>query len=273
LRTCIKQERVVDMARKRIKVSRRMLLVWLVLSGSIILLTPQNITNKFQFAFARIFHWPLSVGKTISLSARPQNRQLNSNQKYENHIDNLKKQLQEVHAKIDQLSGLRERGVWRDVNFMLADVTSSSLVGTNGKLVINRGQIDGLTEGQYVLGDNSIIGTVFNVTARASQVRLISDPDSKMAVEVGRLNVAKLMQGKGNNTAKILSVTEKHRVKVGDIVYARKKAGFLNATMIVGKVSACKTDDNEPLLLDVTVKPVCNFEKLGNVAVIVLAEQ
>ncbi|MHC4735435.1 MAG: hypothetical protein ACYTDW_13395, partial [Planctomycetota bacterium] len=50
--------------------SRPMLFTWLMLTGLILLFAPQNLTNDLQFAFARIFRWPLTIGKNISLYAR-----------------------------------------------------------------------------------------------------------------------------------------------------------------------------------------------------------
>ena len=40
--------------------------------------------------------------------------------------------------------------------------------------------------------------------------------------------------------------------------------------MITAKVAQCKRDDGNPSLWDVTVKPVCEIEKLDNVAVIIM---
>ncbi|MFC1781603.1 hypothetical protein ACFLZ8_05020, partial [Planctomycetota bacterium] len=49
-------------------VSRRMLFTWLMLAGFILFLAPQNLTNKFQFAFASVFRVPLKIGNSYSLS-------------------------------------------------------------------------------------------------------------------------------------------------------------------------------------------------------------
>jgi hypothetical protein len=53
---------------KQIRVSRRMLFTCFMLAALIFFFTPQKVTNKFQFAFARFFRWPLSIGRSISLS-------------------------------------------------------------------------------------------------------------------------------------------------------------------------------------------------------------
>jgi rod shape-determining protein MreC len=260
------------MARKRIKVSRRMLFVWLMLVGFIFLFTPQNLTNKFQFAFARTFHWPLSISRTISLSARSRQVFANSNREYENHIHNLEKMLADANKKIECLSSLRQRDLWENAKFIIASVTRDGASGASGGIVINRGSVDGLAKGQYVLGDNSIIGTINEVSPYAAQVRLITDIGSKMAVEIPSCNITRMMQGRGNNTAKIPLLPKKYKVQKGDIVYAATNAGFLDTPIIVGSVSNCKKNDNTPLLWEITLKPACDLNNLSNVAVIVLSE-
>jgi len=261
------------MARKQIRVSRGMLFIWFMLAGFILLFAPQNLTNRFQFAFARIFRWPLSIGRNISLSARTRSgtgRLIDptSHREYENHITNLEKWLEQKHKKVEELSRLRDRYPLEDVKFILADVIPASDRSSN-KLIINGGKNYGLQQGQFVLGDNSIIGTISNVSFRSAQVKLVTDPTSKIAVRIAGLNVSRIMQGIGSNSAKIQMLSTKHEVKVGDDVYADKKIGFLDDLIIIGKIEQCKRGA-EPLLWDITVKPVCDIEGLNIVAVIVM---
>jgi len=247
-----------------------MLFAWFMLAGFILLFVPQNLTNKFQFAFAHIFRWPLSIGRNISLSARTRQplTDMASRREYNHHITNLEKWLEQEHKKVEKLSGLRDRFALEDVKFILADVIPASDRSAN-KLIINRGKNYGIRQGQFVLGDNSIIGTISNVSFRSAQVKLVTDPTSKIAVKIAGLNTGRVMQGDGNNAAKILMLSTKHDVKVGDVVYADKKIGFLDDLIVVGKVEQCKRGD-EPLLWDITVKPVCDIERLNSVAVIIM---
>ena len=250
-----------------------MLFIWFMLAGFILLFAPQNLTNRFQFAFARIFRWPLSIGRNISLSARTRSAtggliDPTSHREYENHITNLTKWLEQEHKKVEKLSGLPDRFALEDVKFILADVIPASDRSAN-KLIINRGKNYGVRQGQFVLGDNSIIGTISNVSFRSAQVKLVTDPTSKIAVRIAGLNVSRVMQGIGSNSAKIQMLSTKHEVKVGDDVYADKKIGFLDDLIIIGKVEQYKRGV-EPLLWDITVKPVCDIEGLSIVAVVVM---
>ena len=57
------------MVKKKANTSSQVLFAWFMLAGLIVLFAPQRLTNKFQLAFARIFHRPLSVSKSVALSA------------------------------------------------------------------------------------------------------------------------------------------------------------------------------------------------------------
>jgi len=264
------------MVGKRIRVSRRMLLTWFMLAGLILLFTPQNLTSKFQFAFARIFSWPLSISRNVSLSARTQQsladvvsrREYN---KLQNYLANVTEELLQERQKLEKLSRLRSRFVWEGVDFVLADVITAFIDGSHSELIINRGEIDGLAKGQFVLVDNSIMGTISDVSSRIARVKLITDSTSSIAVKIAGLNVDRVMEGSGYNSASVRLI--KHKVKTGDSVYADRKPGFLDAPMIVGKVSECKRNSDIPLLWDITVEPACDIERLNEVAVIIMNPQ
>ena len=115
------------MARKLIKVSRKMLFTWFMLAGLILFFAPQTVTGKFQFVFARIFRWPLSISRNISLSTRTSQPVMNAvdGEKYQqlqNHLANVIEQCDQERRKVEKLSGLRDRNVWQGAKFVLADV-------------------------------------------------------------------------------------------------------------------------------------------------------
>ena len=248
-----------------------MLFTWCTLAGFIFLFSPENLTNKFQLAFHGIFSWPLSIGRNISLSAgtRQPLGDVVSRDEYKrllNHLANVIQQRNDEHQKVQKLSKMRNIPGWERMGFVPADVITVSIDELRSELIINRGQDDGLAKGQFVLADNSVIGTIADVDARTARVKLFTDPTSNnIAVKIG--NSKCLMQGSGGNLAKVTMV--KHKVTVGSVIMAGKKPGFLDTPMIIGKVAQCERNA-EPLLWDITVEPVCNIQKAENVVVIVM---
>jgi len=249
-----------------------MLFTWFMLAGFIFLFSPGNLTNKFQFAFHRIFRWPLSIGRNISLSAGTRqplrDKDMLSRDEYkrfQNHLANIILQRNDAQQMVQKLSKMRIIPGWERMGFVPADVITVPIDELRSELFINRGQDDGLTKEQFVLADNSVIGTIADVDARTARVRLFTDPAANTAVRIA--NSKYLMQGIGDNLAKVSMV--KQKVKVGSEVMASKKPGFLDMPMIIGKVAQCKLNA-QPLLWDITVEPVCDIQKAENVVVIVM---
>jgi len=249
-----------------------MLFTWFMLAGLIFLFSPGNLTNKFQFAFHSIFRWPLSIGRNISLSAGTQqpvgDEDVVSRDKYEqlqNHLANVTQQRNDAQQIVQKLSKMRNIPGWERMGFVLSDVITVSIDELRSELIINRGSDDALVKGQFVLADNSVIGTIADVDARSARVKLFTDPTSNTAVRIG--NSDWLMKGKGNNLAKVEMI--KQKVEVGSEVMAGKRPGFLDIPMIIGKVARCE-HNAQPLLWDITVEPVCNIQKAENVVVIVM---
>ncbi len=262
------------MARKQIRVSNRMSFVLLMLVGLIFLFAPQTLTNKFQLAFARIFRWPLGISRDLSLFVPTRQPLVVSRREFDklqNHLDNVSEELFQEHKKVEKLSGLRIRFPWEGAKFVLADVITGYVDELQSELIINRGQDDGLSVGQFVLGDNSIIGIISSADSRTARVRLFTDPKSSVPVKIPGADVTRVMQGTGNSSAVIRMI--KQKVKIGDNIFAAKKPGFLDTPTVIGKVVQCKMNNESPLLWDITVKPVCDIEKLNDVAVIIMNPQ
>ncbi len=263
------------MVKKQNKISKRTLFACLILAGLIIFFVPQSSTNKLQFAFVRVFNKPLSTCRNFTLAAS--NRQSSKNvvdrSKYirlRNHLANNIQWLRQEYQNIEKLSGLHGRTVWKGVNFVLADIIIAFTNGSRNEFIINRGKDDGLAKGQFVLGNDSIIGTISDLDSRTARVRLLTDPRSKIAVKIGELNVQGIMPGNGNNSAKIQMIPIMHKIKIDEIVYAQKTPGFLETPLIAGVVTRCKRADTNPLLWDITVKPACDIQKLKSVTVILM---
>ena len=251
-----------------------MLFTWFMLAGLIFLLAPANLTNKFQFAFAHVFRWPLSIGRGVSLSVHTQKplTDVVSRKEYnklQNYLVNVEAQLAQELRKYEELSGFCREHPLANARFAFAHITKASV----DELIIDRGEKDNLAPEQFVLGNNSIIGTVSEVSPHMAKVNLVTSPTSRIAARIANQNA--IIQGDGNNLAKIplFPIKRGVKIKVGDKVLCRPRPGFLNFPVIIGRVAHCKVDDENPLLWDITVEPACNIEELRSVDVIIMNPQ
>ncbi len=246
-----------------------------MLAGLILLFAPQGFTGKFQLAFVHIFRWPLSVGGNVALTARTQpsaeEARQRSEAQYRNYVENLKQTLDEQRRKFEKLYKLHNTYVWEGADFAVADVITATIEGSRNELTINCRKTDGLAKGQYVLGDESVIGTISEVFPQIAKanVKLVTDSTSWIPVAVA--GQRGMMTGTGNNAAKIVAL--KYEVKVEEKVFALKnlkEGGFLDAPIIVGKVTRCERNTRMASVWDLTVEPVCNIKTLDDVAVIIV---
>lgn len=253
-----------------------MLFTWFMLAGLILLLAPQKLTSKFQFAFASIFRVPLSITRTLSVGARKKSAgDFVSRDEYnqlQNHLTNVIAQLDIEHEKVELMTGMRDRLTLEGASFVIAKVITASTESAKNQIVINRGVKDGLAVGQFVHGDNSIIGKVSEVDARFARIKLLSDPGLKIPVKISGLKADYILTGNGTS-AKIGLVPTRTKIETGQEVLAAEQPGILDAPVILGKIGEFKEDQNHPLVWDITVEPVCNIEKLKTVVVIIMNPQ
>jgi len=272
---------------KRVRTSGKLIFAWFVLTGLIFFFAPRSWTDGFRLTITAVLCKPLATTKALSILTL-QSRSTDDSvprSKYirlRNQLANMKVWLKQEHQKVEKLSGLRDNPIWSGQDFILAEIISKNIGPSDGKLIINRGSADGLARGQFVLGDDSIVGTIAGLNSRTAQVNLFTDPASKMAVYIGegsffakskgaksQQSGTMVMQGVGGNRAKIRLLPAKHKIAPGSVVFAQKKPGLLSAPMVVGMVESCIRDNENPLLWEVTVKPACRIDRLSEVTVIV----
>jgi rod shape-determining protein MreC len=266
------------MAKKRIEISERTLFTCLAILGLALLFVPQTATSKLQFAFVHVFSRPLGICRSLTRAAFSQQSSsefVDKRQylKLRNHLANNIQWLHQERQNVAKLSGLRSRSLWEGVCFVLADIIVDSTDLSQNELIINRGRDDGLTQGQFVICDHSVIGIVTDLDQRMACVQLLGDPRSKVAVKIGDLGLQGIMQGNGNGSASIELIPKEHRIEKGDIVYVQKKPGFLEVPMIAGTVTQCEPDDENPLLWKIAVEPASNAKDVKSVTVITMNSQ
>lgn len=267
--------RVLGNSTKRAgSLSRRMLFIWCMLASIICYFIPQNSSNKVQLAFAHVFRVPLSAGRNISLSAGTQKNISDTvpRNKYEelvNRYENLKQQL---NKQIDDFQHITDLNAYvgQNIGYIIGHVTT--IDNRHCNLIMACEGTKGLQAGQFVLARNfSIIGRITDISSQMAdaKVQLVTDPESKLAVQIEGLNKNLYMQGNGNDTAKISMVPSEQEIKIGQNVFVTVKNGFLDSNMIVGTISSFKPDDKNPLLWDITVKPKWELEELFEIAVVI----
>ncbi|MHB0945730.1 MAG: rod shape-determining protein MreC [Sedimentisphaerales bacterium] len=265
------------MARMRFKPSKLTLFISLTLLGFIFLLTPQNVTSRLNFAFISIFRFFLNVGSSAVYYQQTENSKASPYFVPRHEYDklwvaftNLQSQIGEQQKQIEELGKVRMTEPDPATGLVLAKVVNRR----KQEFIINKGTDDGLVNGQYVLGDNAVIGIITQASADISSVRLITSSSCKLAVKISAPDADVYFNGTiagdDKNGAKIPNVPKKYDIKEGYYVYAAATPGFLQSPRIIGRVSRCVADQSNPVLWEIDIAPAYNFDNLTDVAVIVL---
>lgn len=270
------------MARKQVNISSSTLFTGLMIAGLILLFLPQRYTKKLNYGFFRLFDPALRIGQGAKKVFRPTPSQQDSvaREKYDQlwaTYNNLWADFTSLHEKNARLAGLQTARPSTGGGMVLAEVIITTSMGGKHEFVINKGSLDNLKVGQYVIDEKnkSIIGTIGETSQTEARVRLVTDTGHNIAIVITKPgNTAYIpaqMFGKGKSLCKVpLVPRRKHDVRVGDTVYAAARPGFLETARVIGEIVEAKPDKNKPLLWDISVKPITNPIEVRNLTIIVM---
>jgi len=249
-----------------------------MLAGLILIIAPAKWTSNFQFAFLRVFNWPLSVGENITLSVGARDRLTDQNSvspaahnQLKNYAANLEAKLILEQQRIEMLTTLANTSFLGNANLVEALVYTSSIDKVNGVISIYHDGNSELAEGQFVLAENSIIGTISDVSSVGTRVKLVTNPTSNIAVQIG--GAKGLLRGSGGNLARIPMMKQRQEVGVEVIAVPQagpQGAGVLNMPIIVGRVLRYERNVESAVLWDIVVEPAFDIDRLNDVVVIVM---
>ena len=265
------------MARTQTKVNKGTLFTTLFFLSLILFFLPQNITKNLNFFFIELFKPLLSIGgekKTYIFRPSNPEEQYISRAEYNSlwtAYKNIEADLQTLADEYQTLANYRtivpEAGT--------ALVPASVITFEPSKyLIINRGLEHGIEKGQFVMGLESIIGIVSEVSPATARIDLITNKNHITPVRIWRTGSKKYisgnMAGTGLGRCSIGLISRENDIRVGDAVYAAPKPGVLNSPRIIGEVSHLWPDTDNPLLWDIKVTPLYSAEEFEDVAVIIM---
>ncbi len=257
--------------------------ITLLIAGFLLLWLPQSFTCHLNFLFVRIFDPLLRLGRQVEMEtvrsrpARQDSIQQAEHNKLWKAYQNLHAQYRALHQEYESLARFRKELPRPWPGLVLARITSTTR-GPRHELIINKGSDHGIQPGQMVIteANDSIIGTVREVSSQLSRVRLLTDQSQNMEVRIRRpgrdTEYPGRLVGDGKSACRIPLLSRDYDLREGDVVYAAPRPGLLEIPLVVGEVTRVRHDDEHPLLWDITVKPIDDPYTQTVVAVIVPAD-
>lgn len=149
-------------------------------------------------------------------------------------------------------------------------LTAARPIGLGRYLKIDKGKSSGVSLGEAAVFNDNYVGKVISVSANTSNIQLIQDPDSKVAVfSQGLEGRAKgILVGQFGTEVLMDKILHEEKINVDDLVYSEGTEGFLPRGLILGRVRQVLEKENE-VFKQAKVQPVFDIRDLELVFVIV----
>jgi len=226
-----------------------------------------RIRGAMELAFEPVFHmagWPADALQDIELRVRARNDLIAENQQ-------LQQQLLEVSGSVQtQAALLQENKRLRDLLgatsgstylYQFAEMKRVDLDPFSHKVWIDLGVDDGVVIGQAVIDGLGIVGQVEDVHRHFSTVRLISDPDHSLPVQINRTGLRTVAYGSGETSHLLMpNVPLQADVSPGDLVVTSGLGDRFPPGFPVGEVELVERDSGETFAT-VYVRPYAALDR------------
>ncbi|MGD9842077.1 MAG: rod shape-determining protein MreC [Steroidobacteraceae bacterium] len=143
---------------------------------------------------------------------------------------------------------------------LVAQIMRVDLDPLRHRVLLNKGQTEGVFKGQPILDAHGIFGQITQVGRHTSEAILISDPEHAIPVRVNRSGLRTIAVGTGNlNKLDLPFLTGEADIKVGDLLIASGLGGVFPAGYPVGIVTRMERDPAETFAT-VEAKPLAKLD-------------
>ncbi|MFT4994675.1 MAG: rod shape-determining protein MreC [Paraglaciecola sp.] len=162
----------------------------------------------------------------------------------------------------DRLRKLLNSPVRQDARKVVAELMAVDNNPYSHQIVINKGAIHGVYEGQPVLDDRGVVGQIMQVGSTNSRVVLIADVTHAVPVRLARNNVRLVASGSGSLDELFMQhVPHSVDVRVGDVLLSSGLGGIFPEGYPVGQISMIIRDESRPFA-QVRAKPIARLNRL-----------
>lgn len=132
---------------------------------------------------------------------------------------------------------------------LMARVVNVSTESGSSRILIDRGSIDNVDVGDVVVLGSSLVGAVSEVFSTTSQVRLLTDPRSKVSAldQSSPQRARGVVTGMYGTSLLLEDLLPREEIAIGDTVVSSGADSFFPAGLLLGKVSSVFSSDTDIL--------------------------
>jgi rod shape-determining protein MreC len=238
--------------------SRTARLMMYILLAIVLMLMDQRghyvprIRSAMELVAEPIFHlvgWPADALQSLSRQTTARSELIAENQQLQQQILSTAGSVQTLDALKQENQRLREllnATEGRILDFQFAEMKRVDLDPFSHKVWIDQGFDAGVVDGQAVIDGKGIVGQVEDVHRHFSTVRLISDPDHALPVQINRTGLRTVAYGSGQTSHLLMpNVPLQADVSPGDMIVTSGLGDRFPAGFPVGEVLRVDRDGGE----------------------------
>jgi rod shape-determining protein MreC len=169
-----------------------------------------------------LVEWPVRATRNLFSQFQSRRSLRHENERLREKILGQQASLQRLATLAEENRRLRSlfEGVQgQQFEYQFAELVQVDLDPFSHKILIDRGSVDGVTRGQAVIDGAGVMGQVEEIHLHFSTVRLISDPNHALPVQINRTGLRTVAFGSGETgSLNLPSVPRQADVREGDLV-------------------------------------------------------
>ncbi|MDN2480156.1 rod shape-determining protein MreC [Vibrio astriarenae] len=189
----------------------------------------------------------------------------NSNMAMRQEVQVLKSELLLLQHYKEENQRLREllgSPFIRDERKVVTEVMAVDTTPYSRQVVIDKGSLDGVFEGQPVINESGVVGQVTFVGANNSRVLLLGDSNSAIPVQVLRNDIRVIAAGSGKiDTIDLEHIPTSTDIQEGDLLVSSGLGGVYPEGYPVAVVSSVNKDTRREFA-SIQADPTVDFERL-----------
>jgi len=168
-------------------------------------------------------------------------------------------QLEHENQRLRELLGSPVR---KESRKMVAELLSVDSDPFSHQVLINKGALDGVYNGQAVINDQGVIGQVLHVGSTTSRVLLITDASHGIPVRVLRNDLRAIASGSGElDKLELRNLPRNTDIQVGDLLVTSGLGGRFPEGYPVATVTRSEYVEGKPFA-QVEAKPLVELDRL-----------
>ena len=211
-----------------------------------------RLRSAMELAFEPVFlvvAWPAKALQSLYRHTRLRTELIAENQHLQQQLLIIEGSLQTQASLVQEnqrLRGLLEATQGRAYNFQFAEMKRVDLDPFSHKVWIDQGIEEGVVIGQAVIDGLGIVGQVEDIHRHFAIVRLISDPDHALPVQINRTGLRTVAYGSGETSYLLMpNVPLQADVSPGDMVVTSGLGDRFPPGFPVGEVERVDRDSGE----------------------------